>query len=177
MAFTLLRRLALISLLALAGCGSVEMRLDDAPGSDLSVVLTGDAQVYVPKPKLSKSAASTLDDESHPRNLFVINVQRAMVDALARRGIRATTEDSDAGSTLYLRISNFGRGSGTAGFFLRGGIHYSSVDGSAVLDTSRGRRELEIEGASAQSDDSDADDPTSENIRAFAEAIADRITG
>ncbi|MCA8962908.1 MAG: DUF4410 domain-containing protein [Planctomycetes bacterium] len=170
--FLLLGALALTN----TGCAGLIMSVSDRNGSNESVRLQPGESVGVPTPTVSPEIAKGLAQAGLTESQFAGKIQDELVRQLKDRGVAAHAGPD--GSTLKIHITRFTDGSGAARFLLSGsGIGDSKLDGSAILSTPSGRRELEIVKTGSKSGAVASGSQTEENIGYFATALASKIVG
>ncbi len=86
-------------------------------------------------------------------------------------------DSSKGGHYLTIHINEFKSGSGVARALNVGlGMGNSKLEGTAILRTSEGRRELELKKRGQKSGMIEGGDQTSDNIHYFVSSLASKIT-
>jgi len=157
-----------------SGCAGLMMDVDDRPGSDSAVVLAAGSSVRVAAPTMTDEVRGALP-EGYRNGRLESLLQADLVRALTERGVSASAGD-DGDSVLKVRVTDFSSGSGAARMFLSGsGIGDSKLNGTAILITPSGRRELEVRKVGSQSGAMETGSQVAENIDYFTSALAGTI--
>ena len=170
------RTLLVLPLLFVTGCAGLMMSVDERSGSDANVVLAPGAAVAVSSPTVASGLDGVVSESFGSGAEFAREMQKAVIAALAAKGVAAVAADSAPGGTLAIHITEFSSGSGAARVWLSGsGIGDSAFEGEASLTTPAGKRLLEIRKTGSTSGTTQGGDQTRDNIVYFAAALAEAI--
>ncbi len=167
----------LIILLILGGCSSLMMSVKDRDDANRHIVLKGGDEVSVLMPAIREKLIPKIKDAGWTGEGFAAAIQNEIVTELNRRKVKAKPDSSKAGNFLMIHIDDFSPGSGAArALGITGlGLAESKLEGTAIISTTAGKRELELKKRGQKSGVSETGDQTSDNIHYFASALASRI--
>ncbi len=168
---TISRNFLLISalLFAVNGCASLFISVADRDEARASIELgEGDSVAVQPVNATESTIENGWNDDLSQR------LQGKIVEELKARGINARSGGGDGGATLQVTVSRFEKGSAVGRLFLFFGDTF--LDGTAVLRSGGGKRELEIRKTGQAKGLLEMRDQTNKNIGYFATALASKIT-
>ena len=159
------------------GCSSLMMSVVDRDDKNENITLKNGEQLSILTPTIREALLEKFKDSGWTEESFASTLQNELVLEFNRRGINAKADSSKKGNYLIIHINEFEPGSGVArslgisGF----GVAESELEGIAILNTSEGKRELELKKQAQKSGTTEAGDQTSENIQYFVSALASKI--
>ena len=173
-----MKKLSLIVVVALlSSCTSLMMSVKDRDSANKHIIVKPGEQVAVHMPEIREELIEMFEDAGWTEKAICSKLQEELTSELIRRGVDALADSSKEGNYLTIHINEFESGSGVARALNVGlGLGESELEGTAILTTNEGRRELELIKRGQKSGMIEGGDQTSENIYYFASAIASKIT-
>jgi hypothetical protein len=170
---TYFKELTFFLILILSGCSSLMMNVEDRSVSMAGINVQKNTDVAILLPTYS---ASVKKEGWGPKQNVLM--QDNIVKELQQRGINATPagESSLYFYTLQVDVRSYERGSGVLRTLAPGYAGGSHVNGSAILVTPKGKRELDLVKDGQVAGMATIGDQTEDNIEWFAEALAAKIT-
>ncbi len=160
-------------ILMLSGCSSLMMNVEDRSVSSAGINVQKNSDVAVLVPTYSASAKK--EGWGSAQNALM---QNYIVKELQQRGINAIAAEKTSlyFYTLQVDVRSYETGSGVLRALAPGYAGGSHVNGSAILVTPKGKRELDLVKDGQVAGLATVGDQTEENIEWFAEALAAKIT-
>jgi len=173
-----MKKLSLIVVVALlSSCTSLMMSVKDRDSANQHIIVKPGGQVAVHMPEIREELIERIKGAGWTEERFCSKLQEELISELIRRGVDAMADSSKEGHYLTIHINEFKSGSGVARALSVGpGFGDSKLEGTAILSTSEGRRELELKKRGQKSGVSEGGDQTSDNIHYIASALASKIT-
>jgi len=174
-----MKKLSLIVVLAfLIGCTSHMMSVKDREDANKHIVLKIGEPVAVHMPAVRTELVGRIESAGSIEEEFCGKLQTELVSELMRLGIDAQADSGQDGNYLTVHINEFRSGRFDFGRALRNPFERgdSSLEGTAILTTSAGRRVLELKKRGQNSGQTEWTDQTSDNFHYFASALASKIT-
>lgn len=166
----------IVVLTLLSSCSSLMMSVKDREDSNKHIVLNIGEPVAVHMPEVRTELVGRIENAGWVEEAFCGKLQTELVSELMRLGIDAQADSSKDGNYLTVHINDFKSGSGLARAFDNVlGLGNSSLEGTAILTTSAGRRLLELKKRGQKSGMTEGGDQTLDNIHYFANALASKI--
>lgn len=168
----------LIVVVLFISCSSLMMSVKDRDDANKHITLKTGESVMVHMPEVRVELLDRIERAGWSKDEFCGRLQSELVSELMRRGIDAQADSSRDGNYLTTYIQEFKPGSALARSLDYGlialGIGASKLEGTAILTTAEGRRELELK-KQGESSYGETGDPKFDNIHYFAGALASKI--
>ena len=167
----------LLILFMLGGCSSLMMSVKDRDNASKHIVLKSGDEVSVLMPAIQEKLIAKIKKADWTEEKFAVTLQNEIVTELNRRDVKAKADSSKDNNYLMIHINEYNAGSGAArALGITGlGLAESKLEGTAILSTSNGKRELELKKRGQKSGVSEAGDQTADNIHYLANALASKI--
>lgn len=169
----------LMTVLVLSGCASLMFGVGEMSGTP-EIRLAEGEEVEVLMPTIDESISKELSEAGYTTDGFASMIQMEFVKEFNSRGLKATEGDSASGNYLEIHINEYEKGIGFLRVFyipiLSDMFAKSKLGGVVSLDTSEGKREVEVNKRGHKSGRGTGGDQTRENMKMMAKATVAKLT-